>query len=400
MIEEEIYLRSNHLNSFSQGAVIKSLPSGAGIAKAERLSDLVARLVLMGEAHIENQQFSSALDCFESALYIDPENRQARQGRDRVICTVIPRWHFEMLNDELRNEAFDKALAKVVTADSLVLDIGSGTGLLAMMAARAGAGEIISCEMLAQLAELAREVVALNGLTGKIRIMGKKSTELSVGDGMPERANLLVTETVDCGLLGEGIIPSIAHAKANLLTEDARIIPRAANVYAMLVESTRLRGLNSVSKCAGFDVSLMQQYQTPRYFPVRLAAFEYAALTAPFEVFRFDFERELILPTRKEISVVATRGGVCHAIIFWFDMQLDDEISITNEPGSTTHWEQAIQSIEDEVAVQRGDVLEIGVEHDCCTITFGQPINTSAAPSMRDDDGERSAVVPAEGSRL
>lgn len=378
MLEEKTSLRGHHLVSLSQVAVMKQGGAGAGTSKAERLSDLVALLVSMGEAHLEDKQFASALDCFESALYIDPENGGARLGRSHAMCTIIPRWHFEMLNDEQRNAAFERALAKAVTPGSVVLDIGSGTGLLAMMAARAGAGETVSCEMVAPLAELAREVVARNGLAGKIQIMSKKSTDLAVGRDLPRRANLLVTETVDCGLLGEGIVPSINHARANLLTEDALIIPRAATVYATLVESKRLRGLNCVGRCAGFDLELMRQYATPHYFPVRLAAFEYEALTAPFEVFRFDFGRGLILPSQKTISVPAARAGTCHAAIFWFDMQLDEEISISNEPGSTTHWEQAIQCLEQEVAVAAGDVLEVEARHDCSAILFRQPTNVSA----------------------
>jgi type II protein arginine methyltransferase len=378
MVEEERSLRSNHLNSLLQVAVVDTPASGAAVSKAERLSDLVARLNSMGEAHLDGKQFSSAVDCFESALYIDPENRQAQIGRGRALCTIIPRWHFEMLNDEQRNEAFERALAKVITADSLVLDIGSGTGLLAMMAARAGARETVSCEMVAPLADLAREVVARNGFAGKIRIMGKKSTELSVGDDMPAKANLLVTETVDCGLLGEGIVPSITHARAHLLTDDARVIPRSAAVYAMVVESRRLRGLNYVGRCAGFDVGLIQQYKTLNYLPVRLAAFEYAALTEPFEVFRFDFAREPIRPARKKLAVPVTRDGLCHAVVFWFDMQLDEEISISNEPGSTTHWEQAVQCLEHETAVRAGETLQVGVEHDCLSVVFEQP---TSAPS-------------------
>jgi type II protein arginine methyltransferase len=378
MVKEETSLRGNHLISLSQVAVTNPGAPCASTSPAERLSDLVARLVALGEAQLDNKQFASALDCFESALYIDPDNRRAQLGRSTAMCTIIPRWHFEMLNDEQRNEAFEKALAKVVAADSLVLDIGSGTGLLAMMAARAGAGKTISCEMVAQLAELAREVVARNGFADKIQIMGKKSTDLVVGGDMPQKANLLVTETVDCGLLGEGIIPSITHARANLLTEDALIIPRSATVYAMLVESKRLRGLNCVDRCAGFDLGPMRQYATPRYFPVRLAAFEYEALTAPFEVFRFDFARELIQSSRKTISVPVTRDGTCHAVVFWFHMQLDEEISISNEPGSTTHWEQAVQCLKSEMTVGAGNVLQIEAGHDCCSIVFEQPTNVSS----------------------
>ncbi|MCA1613494.1 MAG: 50S ribosomal protein L11 methyltransferase [Acidobacteria bacterium] len=371
-------MRGNHLISLSKVAVVNPGAAGDGTSKAGRLSDLVARLVSMGEAHLDDKQFASALDCFESALYIDPESRRAQLGRSHAMCQIIPRWHFEMLNDEQRNKAFERALAEVVTPDSRVLDIGSGTGLLAMMAARAGAGETVSCEMVAPLAELAREVVARNGFAGKIQIMSKKSTDLAVGRDMPWRANLLVTETVDCGLLGEGIVPSINHARANLLTEDALIIPRSAAVHAMLVESRRLRGLNCVGRSAGFDLGLMRQYSTPHYFPVRLAAFEYEALTAPFEVFRFDFAGGVILPSRQTISVPAARAGTCHAIVFWFDMQLDEEVSISNRPGSTTHWEQAVQCLEHEVAVGAGEVLQMEAGHDCCTVIFGQPTNVSA----------------------
>lgn len=378
MVEEETSLRGNHLISLSQVAVTNPGTACEDASQAARLSDLVAGLVTLGEAHLDNKQFASALDCFESALYIDPDSRRAQLGRSHAMCTIIPRWHFEMLNDEQRNEAFEKSLAKVVAADTLVLDIGSGTGLLAMMAARAGAGQTISCEMVPSLAELAREVVALNGYSARIRIMGKKSTDLVVGDDMPRKANLLVTETVDCGLLGEGIVPSIAHARANLLAEDALIIPRAATVYAMLVESKRLRGLNCVDRCAGFDLEPMRQYATPHYFPVRLAAFEYEALTAPFEVFRFDFAHESILPSRNTVSVAATRDGTCHAVVFWFHMQLDEEIAISNEPGSTTHWEQAIQCLPQEMSIHAGDELQIAAAHDCSSIVFAQPSNISA----------------------
>jgi hypothetical protein len=146
----------------------------------------------------------------------------------------------------------------------------------------------------------------------------------------------------------------------------------------MVVESKRLRGLNCVSRCAGFDVGLIQQYKTQNYLPVRLAAFEYAPLTEPFEVFRFDFAGEVIRPARKTLRVPVTRDGACHAVVFWFDMQLDEEISITNEPGSTTHWEQAVQCLEREAGVRAGEVLEVVAEHDCGSIVFAAPTRAPA----------------------
>ncbi|HXQ69830.1 MAG TPA: 50S ribosomal protein L11 methyltransferase [Pyrinomonadaceae bacterium] len=345
-------------------------PSGIETADAQPDRETVADLLVRGETHLDNKQFADALDCFELALCLEPENAKALWGLNQAQCQIVPRWHFEMLNDEPRNYAFERALANAVTEDTIVLDIGSGTGLLAMMAARAGAKETITCEMVAPLAALARETIKLNGLAGRIVSLNQKSTSLVVGKQMSCKANLLVTETVNCALLGEGIVSSIAHAKANLLTEDAQIIPCGATVYGMVVESPRLRGFNSVQIASGFDVSLINRFATDGYYPVRVAAFDYTSLTDPFEVFHFNFANGTIVPERKTIRVPGKRDGMGQCIIFWFDMQLDQTISISNEPGSIGHWEQAVQCLEKDVRIHAGETIAIEAEHDCGTISF------------------------------
>lgn len=368
--EEKILPQVSRQNGDARAGMLAAHQPHAPGAETGRTAETVARLVSRGETHLERRQFADALDCFELALCLEPESAAARRGQNQAHCQIVPRWHFEMLNDEQRNVAFERALAKAVTPDTVVLDIGSGTGLLAMMAARAGARETFTCEMVAPLAELARETVARNGLSDRVVTLGKKSTDLVISDQMRHKANLLVTETVDCGLLGEGIVATITHARANLLAEDARIIPRAATVYAALVESKRLRNLNCAQTAAGFDVSLINQYATAGYLPVRLAAFDYVALTDPFPVFDFDFTGDAILPARKSIPVPVVRDGVGHCVVFWFDMRLDEENSISNEPGSTTHWEQALQCLPAEVPVWAGGTVMIEAEHDCTAVSF------------------------------
>lgn len=353
--------------AFCASAELAELGREAG---EEQLAEAVSLLVAKGKASLERKQFGDARECFEAALQLDGEHREAHRGLNRVYRKVIPRWHFEMLNDDERNSAFERALAKAVTNETIVLDIGSGSGLLAMMAARAGARQTISCEMITPIAELARETVVRNNYAERVTILDKKSTEMLVGVDIQRKADLLVTETVDCGLLGEGVIPSIAHARANLLTEDAQIIPRSASVIAIVVESEGLQSLNRARTAAGFDVSPINRYSTAGYFPVRLGAFDYVALTDPFEVFNFDFTQGLISPNTKRIDVPVKHGGSCHAIVFWFEMQLDEEISLSNRPGSATHWEQALQTLEIVVRVQTGEVLPVVAEHDCTSLRF------------------------------
>ena len=371
MIEKrKLSLQESSLTGLAQAALIESKATSLPRSPSHLIADLAESLASKGKSHLENKQYNDARHCFESALYLSPEHREARLGLNRVYCKLIPRWHFEMLNDEERNSAFERALSKAITPSTTVLDIGSGSGLLAMMAARAGAKETISCEMITPIAELAQYTVASNGYGDKVIILDKKSTDMRIGVDMMKKADLLVTETVDCGLLGEGIIPTIIHARENLLKEDARIIPKTATVIATVVESKQLRSLNYANKAAGFDVSPINQYATAGYFPVRSGAFNYVLLAEPFEVFRFDFTQGVIASDSKLISVPVKREGVCHAILFWFDMQLDDDISISNRPGSLTHWEQALQCLDRDVRARAGATLTVCAEHDCSTISF------------------------------
>jgi type III protein arginine methyltransferase len=122
-----------------------------------------------------------------------------------------------MMNDSPRNDAYFAALQNAVTPDTHVLEIGTGSGLLAMMAARLGARQVTTCEVVAEIAETARAIVADNGLAPPVTVIGKKSTKLEIGTDMEERADLLVSEILSSEFLGEGVLGSIEDAKRRLL---------------------------------------------------------------------------------------------------------------------------------------------------------------------------------------
>lgn len=90
---------------------------------------------------------------------------------------------------------FRKAIKETVKEGDLVLDIGSGSGLLSIFAAESGARQVVGAEYNAPLATLAQQIIADNGLDKKIKIVPKMSHSLTVGPGcdLPERANVLVT---------------------------------------------------------------------------------------------------------------------------------------------------------------------------------------------------------------
>jgi type II protein arginine methyltransferase len=281
---------------------------------------------------------------------------------DQATRAVVPRWHFEMLGDRERNAAFETAIARAVRPGDLVLDIGTGAGLLALFAARCWAERVVSCEGVEPVADVAERVTARNGFDDRISIVRKWSTEAAVGADLPRRADVLVTEVIDCGLVGEGVVDTIRHAREHLLASDATIVPARATLYAQLVESRALERLNRVRRVAGFDFSDFNRLASVAYFPIRLAQTDYRPLAPPVEALRFDFERGELPEERTTVTCTAVADGMCHAVALWFRLELIPGIVLSNDPANIgSHWEQAVQCFAHPIPVRAGHPVELSL---------------------------------------
>jgi type II protein arginine methyltransferase len=283
----------------------------------------------------------------------------------------VPRWHFAMLNDEGRNRAFAEAISQAGVKDGLVLDIGSGSGLLAMMAARAGARRVVSCEAVEPIARVAREIIAHNGLADRITVVNALSTSPLVAAALDRPATHLVTEIVDCGLLGEGLLPTLRHAREHLLASDATFVPCAARIFYQLVESSAIYRNNFVSTAADLDVGLFNMFSTRDHFPVRLETWPHRLLSPPRLARAFDLTVDPLLPTINEDQVEIASGGTAHGVILWFELDLGRGITMSNAAsGEGTHWMQAAYLFDRPIAVRGGDTLQLRIVHDDFSITF------------------------------
>ncbi|MDG6107972.1 50S ribosomal protein L11 methyltransferase [Dactylosporangium aurantiacum] len=323
------------------------------------------------DALLHDGRYEEAAEHYRSARERDPQDWRAVTGYNRAIRRIVPRWHFEMMHDHERALQYEAAIKQVVTADHLVLDVGTGSGMLALMAARVGAERVVACEGQRVVAETAMRIVDGAGYAGQVDVVPKMSTDLVVPGDLPRRADVLITETVDCGLLGEGILVSLSHAREHLLTDQAIIVPGRARVLAQLVESRALHQKNTVGELYGFDLSGFNELASLEYFDTRLRRHEHRVLSAPFEVFRFDFHRDGPEPRHATLPVVPTTAGTGHAVVFWFELELVPGIVVTNAPDHpTTHWKQAVQCLPQPVAVDPRDPLVVDVRHDGLRICF------------------------------
>jgi len=290
------------------------------------------------------------------------------------------RWHWGMVNDEYRNglynEAIQAAMAKISakTENPMVLDIGTGSGLLSMMCCRAGAKEVVAVEMVEALAVKARDIIQANGYDC-VTVHNKMSSALEVGVEMSRKADLLVSEIVDVALLGEHMVPAVEDAHARLLSDDVVMIPCAATLIGCLIHVPAQPGIPGAAETT-HDLKLQTEVTVPgteMYQQMLLNRVEHTCLSEPFDVFSVDFYKcdEANKGLDTVLQVTCTEDGVLDAVGLWFSMQLDEERTISTAPGSIdggdTCWQQALYWLQGEVAdrtFNKGDTIPVRCKHD------------------------------------
>ncbi|OEK07124.1 50S ribosomal protein L11 methyltransferase [Roseivirga misakiensis] len=303
---------------------------------------------------------------FLEVLEVDPDNFQAKKGLEALVSLSIPQWHFDMLADENRNFAFQRAIEKFVSNDSNVLDLGTGSSLLALMAARAGAKSVLGCEVNPDIAQVAQKVVVMNGYHDRVNIVGKHSNQIEMGVDFEEKFDVILAEVLDTGGLGEGVLPSLRHATEHLAKPNAIILPSGISLNAVLVEAKRLQKVNPIHEISGFDLSAFQDFSmSDTYKPINLKDEPHEKLSDVFPLRTYDFrnlpaEIPFDNPEVESYKVKCTASGQLQAVAFWFDMHMGDEASYSSGPdGELVHWQQAVYFFEKPIDIKKGQQVDL-----------------------------------------
>jgi tetratricopeptide (TPR) repeat protein len=340
------------------------------------------RAVLLSNANRKEE----ALAEFRRALALQPGNIHVQHQIRRLSTDLVPFWHVPMMNDTRRNDAFEAAIVQALHMagpEARLLDIGTGSGLLAMIAARAGAQNVVACEVVPLIAETARKIVAANGYADQIAIHDKLSTQLAVGAELDERADILVSEILSSDLFTENVLETFEDAHERLLKRDAIVIPRAATAIGCLVESDTLGRYVHVDQVSGFDLSAFAELATPK-LPIHGTMTEWKRLSADVELVHIDLTARRHPGEIRLLTIPVLADGMASGIVQWMHVDLADGISFTNHPDgySDGGWLQVFHAFPQPIAVRAGEVVELAVGHDRITLIV-QALGAEQAAAVR-----------------
>ncbi|HEX8154610.1 MAG TPA: class I SAM-dependent methyltransferase [Thermoanaerobaculia bacterium] len=264
--------------------------------------------------------------------------------------------HGWMIRDRVRSDAYAAAIRRTVRPGDVVLDLGAGTGIFALLACQAGARRVFAVETSAYL-EVARELAAANGFADRIECIQADSTAIELA----ERADVIVFDIRGVLPLFGTALRVIVDARDRHLRPGGTMLPRRETLFVALVESPDTYARHAepwTSGAYGLELGSVRRMATSEtrkvYCDSRDVISEVAAWTT------LDYATLTSTDANGTVSLAAQRGGTAHGCIVWFDAELAEGIVLSNSPHAPrTLYGSVFFPFEQPVAVRAGEAIEV-----------------------------------------
>jgi len=321
----------------------------------------LARLAYLLLARGESER---ARELCARATALAPDNAEVGTIAAEIFSHNVPGFYFPMVRDSARNRAYEMALRRAIQPGCRVLEIGTGTGLLAMMAARAGAAEVVTCESNLAVAAVASEIVARNGFADRVRVIAKFSADLELGVDLAEPADLLVWDALGSNMIGAGALPTIEQALRRLIRPNAPSIPARGTVRIALAED-RESHRRQMHMIEGFDLSPFNRLAAPHY-QISVGDKRLALRSKPGDLFCFDFQSGGPFPEARASVSLSAAGGRVNGIAQWVCFEMDAEGRYENLPsvGTSSAFAVVFYPLRRPIQMAPGEKVTVGGAHD------------------------------------
>jgi protein arginine N-methyltransferase 1 len=233
-----------------------------------------------------------------------------------------------MIADSVRTGAFLRSLRQVVTPRSVVVDIGTGTGIFAFIACRFGARRVYAIEP-SDAIQVARDIAAANGLSDRIEFIQAMSTEIE----LPERADVIVSDIGGTLPWFQRHIPAIVDARERLLAPGGTLIPEEDTAWIAVVDVPDVYTRQTApwkNNEFGLNMDAAHRIVVNTFTRGRVAPEQ--MLTAPHRWTTLDYRSVTDSNVTAKVCAPVTRRGTGHGLIAGFDRIVLNSERLSNAP--------------------------------------------------------------------
>ena len=271
--------------------------------------------------------------------------------------------HEEMLKDEVRTDTYMNSIMqnKHLFKDKVVLDVGCGTGILSMFAAKAGAKQVYGIECSSIITQ-AREIVKANSLSDKVTLIQGKVEEV---DLPVEHVDIIISEWMVYFLLCESMLDTVLFARDKWLRKDGSgmIFPDKATMFIAAIEDADYMDekINFWDNVYGFDMTCIKKMALLE--PLVDTVEGDAVVTNAHGFFEIDIEKvtKEELDFVKTFTIKAERNDFVHAFIAYFDCTFSKchkPLKLPTGPRDEyTHWKQTVFYLHKPLTVNKGECI-------------------------------------------
>ena len=274
--------------------------------------------------------------------------------------------HESMLQDEVRCKAFRDALFEVVTPDSVVLDIGAGTGILSIFAAQAGARKVYAVER-SPVAQCARQIISDNGLSDRITVLQGEMEALE----LPEKVDVIVSEWLGGYGVDENLLPIVIQARDRWLKPGGIMIPGTTTSWMVPAYDDYLQDDIEFwnSRPYGVDLSVVADDMQRRtestcnhIKPENLSCEAQPMWTVDSHTCTAAQSSGTFEVT---LEFISEYDGAVNVLAAWFETKSARTVELSNGPACPdTHWGRTVFPIGKTVFVKIGTRIKVHFVHE------------------------------------
>ena len=267
----------------------------------------------------------------------------------------------DMIADKARFGAYADAIERAVSPGDVVVDLGCGPGIFALLACRAGAKRVYAIDA-GEVIHFARQLAAANGFADRIEFIHGDSRQFQVS----EPANVIVSDVRGALPLFADALPSIEDARERFLLKGGIQIPQRDTIYAAIVETPDFyKRLASPWKDAGRGLDLTPALSLVLNSVYKVRSQTSQLLTEPQTWCTLDYTAHLNARAGTKLRFQATRSGTGHGVTAWFETQLFEDIGFSSAPGIMgSIYGQGFLPWLEPVALEPGQEIEVDLHAD------------------------------------